>query len=325
MEGNGQRIEIVDVEDTDQFSFISITRTLRAGQIISDIVHTGEQIEGREIHWYGGPEQSEQLYPVQKLRFEDYAYIPKELNSAAISERYWLNSAGVFLYVEKEVPLFIDQDETTLRLTAKKELPYYSYDEIFEFNYRIGVAKNTKEAHMRAVDKVLNQPVGIPDERMVRYPIWSTWVRYRRPINQQTVLDFASEINAYGFKNAQLDIDDFWENCYGSLMFNTITFPNVTEMTEQLREMGFRVTLWIHPFINKNCQPWYTEALSKGLDSPFVSSLNFLMNCFLISVFSSSLIINPLNTAQSGGTALKTKLPTSTSTIRRLSNGFDCG
>ncbi|XP_055636772.1 myogenesis-regulating glycosidase-like isoform X2 [Toxorhynchites rutilus septentrionalis] len=264
LEGNGQRIEITDIEDTDQFSFISITRKLRKGQIISDVVHTGDHVRGKEIQWYGGPEQMEQLYPVQKLRFEDYAYIPKELHSAAISERYWLNSAGVFLYVEKEVPLFIDQDEATLRLTAKKELPYYSYDEIFEFNYRIGVAKNAKEAHVKAVDKVLNQPVGIPDERMVRHPIWSTWVRYRRPISQQTVLDFASEIKERGFKNAQLDIDDFWESCYGSLVFDSISFPNVTELTEQLKEMGFRVTLWIHPFINKNCQPWYTEALSKG-------------------------------------------------------------
>ncbi|XP_058446154.1 myogenesis-regulating glycosidase-like isoform X2 [Malaya genurostris] len=264
LEGHGQQIEIRNVEDTRDFSLISITRTLQKGQIISDVIHTDEIILQREVQWYGGPEQKEQYYPVQRLRFEDYAYVPKELNSAAIVERYWLNSAGLFFYVEKEVPLFIDQDENTLRFTAKKELPYYTYDDGFVFNYRIGVAKDAKEAHLKAVDKVLNKPVGIPDERMVRYPIWSTWVRYGRPISQQTVLDYASEINGYGFKNSQLDIDDYWENCYGSLIFNPITFSNITELTEQLKEMGFRVTLWVHPFINKNCQPWYTEALSKG-------------------------------------------------------------
>ncbi|XP_053697015.1 myogenesis-regulating glycosidase-like isoform X1 [Sabethes cyaneus] len=264
LEGNDQWVEIRDVEDSKNFSMISITRTLRKGQIISDVIHTADLVRGRPVQWYGGPEQKEQHYPVQRLRFEDYAYVPKELNSAAITERYWMNSVGIFFYVEKEVPLFIDQDESSLRFTAKKELPYYTYEDTYEFNYRIGVAKDAKEAHMKAIDKALNKPVGIPDERMVRYPIWSTWVRYGRPINQQTVLDFASEINAYDFKNAQLDIDDYWENCYGSLIFNPITFPNVTELTEQLKEMGFRVTLWIHPFINKNCQPWYTEALSKG-------------------------------------------------------------
>ncbi|XP_058824106.1 myogenesis-regulating glycosidase-like [Topomyia yanbarensis] len=264
LEGNGQQIEIRNLEDTSNFSLISITRTLRKGQIISDVIQTNQVVREREVQWYGGPEQKEQYYPVQRLRFEDYAYVPKELDSAAIVERYWLNSAGVFFYVEKEVPLFIDQDESTLRFTAKKELPYYTYDDTFVFNYRIGIARDAKEAHMKAVDKALNKPVGIPDERMVRYPIWSTWVRYGRPISQQTVLDFATEINGYGFKNAQLDIDDFWETCYGSLMFNSITFPNITELTEQLKEIGFRVTVWIHPFINKNCQPWYTEALSKG-------------------------------------------------------------
>ncbi|XP_055607722.1 myogenesis-regulating glycosidase-like [Uranotaenia lowii] len=264
LEGGGQRLEIKDIEDSQNFSFLSVTRTLQKGQIISDVIHTNEKVNGKDVNWYGGPEQMEQYYPIQHLRFDDYAYVPKELHSAAIVERYWLSSQGVFFYVEKEVPLFIDQDEQSLRLTAKKELPYYTYDESFEFNYRIGIAKDAKEAHMKAVERILNKPVGIPDERMVRHPIWSTWVRYGRPINHQTILDFAKEINDYGFKNAQLDIDDFWETCYGSLIFNSITFPNVTELTEQLKEMGFRTTMWIHPFINKNCQPWYTEAQSRG-------------------------------------------------------------
>ncbi|XP_035796360.1 myogenesis-regulating glycosidase-like [Anopheles albimanus] len=269
--GNGHNVEIRELEDTAGFSYFSITRTLRKGQIASDIVHLHGAVDGADgapkadpLHWYGGPEQMEQYYPIEQLRFDDYAYITKELHSAAIMERYWVNTAGVFFYVDKEVPLFIDQDEQVLRFTAKKALPYYTYDEEFVFNYRVGVASDVRDAHQRAVERVLNQPVDIPDERMVRQPIWSTWVRYRRPISQQTVLDFAREINAYGFKNAQLDVDDLWEVCYGSLTFNSITFPNVTEMTETLREMGFRVTLWIHPFINKNCDPWYTEALSKG-------------------------------------------------------------
>ncbi|XP_041786572.1 myogenesis-regulating glycosidase-like [Anopheles merus] len=264
--GNGHSVEIRELEDSAGFAFLSISRTLRKGQIGSDVLHLHDTFgaEQTPLHWYGGPELMEQYYPIEKLRFDDYPYITKELHSAAIIERYWVSTAGVFFYVDKEVPLFIDQNDQVLRFTAKKELPYYTYDDEFVFNYRIGVAADAREAHQKAVERVLNQPVDIPDERMVRQPIWSTWVRYRRPISQQTVLDFAREINAYGFKNAQLDIDDLWEVCYGSLTFNTITFPNVTEMTETLREMGFRVTLWVHPFINKNCDPWYTEALSKG-------------------------------------------------------------
>jgi alpha-glucosidase (family GH31 glycosyl hydrolase) len=31
-----------------------------------------------------------------------------------------------------------------------------------------------------------------------------------------------------------------------------------------LKAKGFRVTLWIHPFINKGCTQWYNEAKSKG-------------------------------------------------------------
>jgi myogenesis-regulating glycosidase len=95
-----------------------------------------------------------------------------------------------------------------------------------------------------------------------RYPIWSTWVRYGRPINESIVMDFAEEIIAHGFTKSNLDIDDFWEVCYGSLTMNE-NFSGMKALTDRLKTMGYRVTLWVHPFINKNCEPWYTEAMTK--------------------------------------------------------------
>lgn len=183
----------------------------------------------------------------------------------AIVERYWLNSKGVYYYIDADTPLFITQKPNEMIcFKYEKELPYNFRASRFTSRMMIGVAQNPKDAHMKAVQLHLKKPRGIPDERMVRLPIWSTWARYGRPINQDIVKEYANEIVTNEFENAQLDIDDFWEDCYGSLTINTTNFPDMKALTTELKDMGFRVTMWIHPFINKNCQPWYDDAKRMG-------------------------------------------------------------
>lgn len=99
---------------------------------------------------------------------------------------------------------------------------------------------------------------------MIQYPIWSTWARYEREITPDTLWAFANEINDNDFPNAQLDIDDLWEICYGSLTVDERTFPNLKDLIKDIKSIGFRVSMWVHPFINKDCNPWYSEALEKG-------------------------------------------------------------
>lgn len=124
----------------------------------------------------------DQRYPIQKFEFNDYAYITKELESAAIMERYWLSSEGFFILIDYQAPLFIDQNDNDTKgricFTGKKVLPYDIYSDGFEFNYRIGIGTNAREAHLNVVQKYLGKPSGVPDERLIKYPIWNTWVRY---------------------------------------------------------------------------------------------------------------------------------------------------
>lgn len=130
--------------------------------------------------------------------------------------------------------------------------------------YDIWVFENAKVAHQHAVDTYLGKPSGLPDYRMIQYPIWSTWARYSREITPETLLAYANEIKDSGFPNAQYDIDDQWEICYGSLTVNENKFPDFKKVVDDIKELGFRVTIWMHPFINQGCEPWYSEALEKG-------------------------------------------------------------
>lgn len=262
-DGSDSHLELRVDEDTSTFALISVERTAK---IASEKLDDCFDLKSQELSWYGGPQQRYQYWPVERLSFDDYSYVTKQVDNCAITERYWLNSQGVFFYVDAEAPLFLNQvANKTLCLTTEKKLPYFAHDnEPFTFNYKIGVASNARTAHMKAIEKFLKKPTGVPDERMVTHPIWSTWARYYKQINESVLNNFADEILLHGFNNSQLEIDDKWETCYGSTEFDTVKIPNIRRLTESLKQKGFRVTLWVHPFVNKDCEPYYTNALNSG-------------------------------------------------------------
>ena len=49
---------------------------------------------------------------------------------------------------------------------------------------------------------------------------------------------------------SQLEIDDNWTPYYGDLDFDRDKFPDPRAMVSQLNSLGFRVTVWLHPFLN---------------------------------------------------------------------------
>lgn len=262
MNGFGQRIVVQTIVSRPNFSLIRIARNLTNGFVATDCI----DLDSSRLNWFGGPQQKEQYWPVQKLTLRNYAYVSKEQDNCGVTERYWLNSVGAFVYVDQDAPLFLNQniDSNTLCLQAKAELPFDRLAKAFTFNYYVGVGADARKVHLEAVNYFLKKPTGVPDARMVRHPIWSTWARYKADINETIVLNLANEILANRFNNSQFEIDDDWEVCYGALTFSQKKFPGIQNLTRTLKAKGFRVTLWIHPFINKGCEPWYSEAKQKG-------------------------------------------------------------
>lgn len=254
----------VDIDSVDFASLYVKRKFTRKEEIVTDCLH----LDPQNLNWYGGPEQKTQKYPIQKFEFTDYAYITKELDSAAIMERYWLSSNGFFILIDYEAPLFIDQNSVKpdhICFTGKKALPYDVHSDGFNFNYRIGAGANATAAHLNVINRFLGKPKSLPDERLVRFPIWNSWVRHGRPINQVVIAGFAREIVENGFKFSLIDIDDFWEDCYGSLSVNQTTFPEMKQLTSDLQSFGFVVGMWVHPFINKNCEPYFSYARDNNL------------------------------------------------------------
>lgn len=257
--GNQLSVNVAVTNDTQALTLIRVTRTAQQTQTRSDCV----RLQSDQMSWYGGPQQRRQYWPVDKLSYDGYSYVTKEADSCAITERYWLNSRGSFVFVDAEVPLFLDQNllDNSLCLVARRALPYDTHTAgTFDFSYTIGISTDARAAHLHAVEQFLGKPSGYPNVNMVKYPVFSTWAKYQRDINDTVVQEFANQIITNGYEESQFEIDDDWEDCYGALAFRASKFPDIKATVAALKAKKFRVTLWIHPFINVDCAAIYKVA-----------------------------------------------------------------
>ncbi|CAG9533299.1 unnamed protein product [Cercopithifilaria johnstoni] len=119
-------------------------------------------------------------------------------------------------------------------------------------SYSIFVAKRCtlREFHVVLHGNLYDSCTTIPDEALIRKPIWSTWARYSEKVTQHDVLEFAQEILNHHAPICQLELDDSWTTYYGDFEFNKAKFPDVEGMCKQLKQWEIRLTLWVHPFVN---------------------------------------------------------------------------
>ncbi|XP_059486374.1 myogenesis-regulating glycosidase-like [Neocloeon triangulifer] len=221
--------------------------------------------EGRHI--FGGPELSTQKWPAEGNRaYVRVPYLSGYDGIKGVVERYWLTSLGEMVFVPSHVPLFWTTNGTEMCFTSSFEPPYYkSADEEEKLDLVVCAAEDTPMVHKAVANVFLGKPEAPLDENMIRVPIWSTWAKYKANISQLSVVDYAMQIVENGFPASQIEIDDKWETCYGEARFDNESFPDPKEMVNQIHDLGFRVTLWTHPFVNTNCPSFTDDAIQNIL------------------------------------------------------------
>lgn len=220
--------------------------------------------------WFGGGETISQRWPLESQSRSWYPAVtgdPLHHTNGNKQENLWLSSAGFAIYVEHNVPLFVSFNESSnnkLCLSTSSKHPYQNTKgHKKELAYSICAAMTIKDAYKHAAHKWFKKPKKIPEDHIFLSPIWSTWARYKRDINQSTVQEFAEKIKSSDLLASQLEIDDKWETCYGDLEFDLKKFPDPKQMTTHLEELGMPTTLWVHPFCNLECKT-YNIGKEKG-------------------------------------------------------------
>jgi len=104
----------------------------------------------------------------------------------------------------------------------------------------------------------------LPDTLLFSKPQYNTWIELVYDQNQDDILKYAYSIIANGFPPGVLMIDDNWANDYGNFKFRKQKFPDAKKMIDELHGMGFKVMVWISPFISPDSEV-FRELISKKL------------------------------------------------------------
>ena len=128
-----------------------------------------------------------------------------------------------------------------------------------------GVApeKNLRGAYKEA-SRLFFPPSGtIPPAEFFSQPQYNTWIELTYNQNQQDVMTYAEGIVRNGYPTGVLMIDDNWQKYYGNFEFRPDRFPDPKGMVDKLHEMGFKVMLWICPFVSPDSAE-YRDLAAKG-------------------------------------------------------------
>ncbi len=104
----------------------------------------------------------------------------------------------------------------------------------------------------------------MPDRGLFASPQYNTWIELMYDQNQKDVLTYAHAIRDNGFPPGVLMIDDNWQEDYGKWDFHPGRFPDPKAMMKELHGMGFRVMLWVCPFVSPDCDVYRALAAKKA-------------------------------------------------------------
>jgi len=194
----------------------------------------------------------------------DGSILPINPDSTAYSRSYKNNNYGNQVspilistegrYIWSEKPFEFSISNGTIKIIN------FSEDSIF-FSEK---NKNLKSAYLELSNTFFPPSKKIPDTTLFTSPQYNTWIELIYNQNQEDILKYARAIKSNNFPPGVLMIDDNWQEDYGKWNFHPGRFPNPRGMIDELHAMGFKVMLWVCPFVSPDCDI-YRDAKDKRL------------------------------------------------------------
>src|SRR5579862_825356 len=116
----------------------------------------------------------------------------------------------------------------------------------------------------RAARRRFFPPTGrMPDPLNFSAPQYNSWIEMQYEPTQEKVLRYVRDICSQGLPPGVFMIDDNWFEDHGVWWFHPARFPDPAAMMREMHDLGFRVMLWISPFVSPDCGT-YRELKGKG-------------------------------------------------------------
>ena len=182
--------------------------------------------------WWGGSVVYATMQP-----FDVTTKIELDMRESAANQSapFFLSTKGRYIWADAPIP-YISFDEGTI--TVKGENPVLNEG-----------GDCLRDAYLCAMKA--NFPFEKRDlpEMFFRTAQYNTWIEFTYYATQESVLAYAHAIVENGYKPGVLMIDEGWHVGYGTWEFDFHKFPDPKAMIDELHALGFRVLLWIVPYV----------------------------------------------------------------------------
>ena len=125
--------------------------------------------------------------------------------------------------------------------------------------------RTLRDAYRHAAKSFFPTDGKLPDRALFAAPQYNTWIELMYDQNQRDVLKYAHAIVDNGLPPGVLMIDDNWQEDYGKWTFHPGRFPDPKAMMNELHALGFKVMVWVCPFVSPDCDVYRALAKTEGL------------------------------------------------------------
>ena len=110
-----------------------------------------------------------------------------------------------------------------------------------------------RDAYLAAMNKYFQASGKTPNPLMFKMPQYNTWIELATNQNQKDIIKYADNVLKNGFPTGVFMIDDIWQKYYGNFEFDASKFSDPKGMVDYLHAKGFKIMLWLTPFISPDC------------------------------------------------------------------------
>lgn len=163
-----------------------------------------------------------------------------------------LSSKGRYVWSESPIKYSFDKGKITVT----------SRDDKIEFGT---AGENLRDSYEYAVANFFPPNGKIPEKLLFTKPQYNTWIELIYNQNEDDILKYAQAIIDKGYPPGVLMIDDNWQESYGTWEFSPRRFKDPKGMMKKLHGMGFKVMLWVCPFVSADTETFRHLAKEKML------------------------------------------------------------
>jgi len=192
-------------------------------------------------HWYGGPVVAGHNWPLETGETV-FDHMLAHSNQAT---PFWITSSGVGYFM----PTY---ENMGFRLNANKSGKFELFlKQSRSINLQFFVGKDIRQT-FRLFAHAAGLPETVPPRGFFEKAQFNTWIEYLMEINQQKLIDYARKIRSNDLPCEVLMVDAGWTPVHGDYDFDFNKFPDPRAMIDEIHSMGFKLILWISPYLRKD-------------------------------------------------------------------------